>query len=198
MQKTPLLQALLIILPQHGGGISEFELLKILQSPPYKLFDREALGEPLLLFQTHFVLFNALYQLKDHWYQQQSYCLDMVLTHIRLLPYQPGEAGLIASDKLRDYYLDMQNFSDTDKDDVTALIDNFWRRIQGEVAKEEINTGEVQQAYQTLGLEQDSSFALVKRRYRKQLYQDHPDKGGDTAQAQIIEQAYRLLKTHLA
>lgn len=198
MQKTPLLQALLIILPQHAGGISEFELLKILQSPPYTLFDREALGEPLLLFQTHFVLFNALYQLKDHWYQQQSYCLDMVLTHIRLLPYQPGEAGLIASDKLRDYYLDMQNFSDTDKDDVTALIDNFWRRIQGEVAKEEINTGEVQQAYQTLGLEQDSSFALVKRRYRKQLYQDHPDKGGDTAQAQIIEQAYRLLKTHLA
>lgn len=196
MKNDPLRRALLTILPQQPR-ISEFELLKILQQPPYKLFDRDALGDLLLLFQTHFVLFNALYQLKDHWYQQQSYCLEIVLTHIRLLPYHPGEAGLMQSDKLREYYLDWQNFSGTGTDDVTALIDNFWRRIQGDVAKGNINPREVQQAYQTLGLEQGSSFAFVKRRYRKQLYQDHPDKGGDTAQAQVIEQAYRLLKDHL-
>ena len=198
MGNDPLCQALLTILPQQPGGISEFELLKILQQPPYKLFDRDALGDPLLLFQTHFVLFNALYQLRDHWYQQRLFCLEIVLTHIRLLPYHPGEAGLIQSDKLREYYLDWQHFSETDRDDVTALIDNFWRRVRGEVAKEDINDGEIHQAYQTLGLEQGSSFDVVKRRYRKQLYQDHPDKGGDTAQAQIIEQAYRLLKDHLA
>ncbi|MFQ3237462.1 MAG: hypothetical protein ACI9C4_003048 [Paraglaciecola sp.] len=198
MENDPLCQALLTILPHQGDGISEFELLNILQQPPYKLFDKDALGDPLLLFQTHFVLFNALYQLRDHWYQQRLFCLDIVLTHIRLLPYHPGESGLVHSDKLREYYLDWQNFSETDRDDVTALIDNFWRRIQGEFAKDNINSGEIRQAYQTLGLEQDASFALVKRCYRKQLYQDHPDRGGDTAQAQIIEQAYRLLKDHLA
>lgn len=124
--------------------------------------------------------------------------MDIVLTHIRLLPYHPGAAGLISSDKLRNYYLDWQNFSDTDKDDVTALIDNFWRRIQGEVVKSTITAKEVIDAYATLGVGQDSAFLLVKQRYRKLLYQNHPDKGGDTAQAQIIEQAYRLLKDHLA
>lgn len=198
MHKQPLLQALQEILPERSLGISEFDLLRVLQQPPYSLFAQDALRDPLLLFQTHFVLFNALYQLKDLWYQQQSYCVDIVLTHIRLLPYHPGEAGLSKPDTLREYYLNWQNFSDTGKDDVTAMLDNFWRRIQGEVVKTRITSQEVIDAYATLELGEETPFMLVKQRYRKLLYLNHPDKGGETAQAQKIEQAYRLLKAHLA
>jgi hypothetical protein len=79
MHKEELLSALAEILTRHPQGINEFDLLKILQHPPYELFDKDALSDPLLMFQTHFVLFNALYLLRDKWLLEQRVCLEMVL-----------------------------------------------------------------------------------------------------------------------
>lgn len=47
--------------------------------------------------------------------------------------------------------------------------------------------------YATLGIGRGASDAEIKRAYRRLASQHHPDKGGDTARFQAIEEAYRVL-----
>ena len=47
--------------------------------------------------------------------------------------------------------------------------------------------------YQTLGIDRNASPDEIKRAYRKQASQHHPDKGGDTKKFQDVEEAYRIL-----
>jgi curved DNA-binding protein len=51
----------------------------------------------------------------------------------------------------------------------------------------------MQNHYQTLGVNKDANADEVKRAYRRLASQHHPDKGGDVAKFQEIEQAYRTL-----
>jgi len=48
-------------------------------------------------------------------------------------------------------------------------------------------------AYETLGVPQGASDDEIKRAYRKLAAKHHPDKGGDTAKFQEIQQAYETL-----
>ena len=47
--------------------------------------------------------------------------------------------------------------------------------------------------YATLGISETASPEEIKRAYRKLASQHHPDKGGDTAKFQQVEEAYRIL-----
>lgn len=47
--------------------------------------------------------------------------------------------------------------------------------------------------YSTLGVQRGASADEIKKAYRKMASQHHPDKGGDTAKFQQIEEAYRVL-----
>jgi curved DNA-binding protein len=47
--------------------------------------------------------------------------------------------------------------------------------------------------YQTLGINRNATPDEIKKAYRKLASQHHPDKGGDTATFQRVEEAYRVL-----
>jgi curved DNA-binding protein len=47
--------------------------------------------------------------------------------------------------------------------------------------------------YQTLGVDKTATPDEIKKAYRKMASKHHPDKGGDTATFQTIEEAYRIL-----
>jgi hypothetical protein len=197
LPNSRLIAALSHILPQHPHGIGEYDLLKVMQQPPYQLFSDAGLADPLVLFQTHFILFNALYVLKDKWLQEQRANLDILVTHIRYLPYQRGQEALAKEDKLRTYYLDWQNFSATDKQDVELLIESFWKLMSGINMQVQQDPAAIRLAYQCLDLPVESDFVVVKRQYHRLLHQYHPDKGGETVKAQEIENAFSVLKVYL-
>ena len=47
--------------------------------------------------------------------------------------------------------------------------------------------------YNTLGVDRNATPDEIKKAYRKLASQHHPDKGGDTAMFQKVEEAYRIL-----
>lgn len=49
--------------------------------------------------------------------------------------------------------------------------------------------------YQTLGVDKSATADEIKKAYRKLASKYHPDKGGDTAKFQEIEEAYRALSS---
>lgn len=188
-------EALITLKPLLVEGISEYQLIKQLQQPPWLLFAGVELSEPLAMFRCHFVLFNALYVLSEEWRQQGLGELDIHTLNIVLKPATNFDAAVTGHDGLKAYYLNWNNFTDTKSADVDALLDDFWQRMSGGIVPD----GEIIRAKQTLELGTESELSLleVKKQYRKLLQQHHPDKGGCTVKTQEISQAYRLLCTHL-
>lgn len=159
--------------------LKEFELLQQLQSPPWELFEKNALSNELRLFQTHFTLFHTLYQLQDYWLAEGLGYLKISALHIQLMP---GEgAGLIdeAEHKIKRYYNDWRHFSQTTEQDVAALLDSFWREFGQSKQWQSPATTEVHNAFVFFTLSQKSSWSEVKRCYLKFQLDHHPDRGGD-------------------
>lgn len=198
--KTPQIceQALWEILTQQPEGIKEFDLIKQLQSEPYECLHPTDLAEPLTLFQTHFSLFHFLYQMRSHWYDLEKGQLEIISTHIRLLPYHAGCSAIQQHDPLAEYYLDWNNYSATSKKDVEVMIDEFWQAFAAYYSSGAKMSGdEYKLACTTLGLSDGFSFQELKQQYRKLMHMHHPDKGGDLHTSQTIEHAYRRLKSSL-
>ncbi|NVK57051.1 MAG: DnaJ domain-containing protein [Alteromonadaceae bacterium] len=186
-----LTEALHTLQAEFSNGISEYSLIKLLQQPPWYVFDKVDLADPLVMFRCHFVLFNALYQLSDEWREQGIGELDIHTLKITMLPVTRHGAGLTEHDSLKAYYLNWDNFTTTTSSDVDALLNDFWQRI----TSVSIVEGDVQKARGVMGFGADDNISLltVKKRYRKLLQRHHPDKGGSNADAQKISHAYRVL-----
>jgi hypothetical protein len=212
-------------------GVSEYTLISMLKKPPYAVFDEEALRDPLMLFKTHFILFNALYQLRVKWLSDGVGELDIHTLNIRLVSFTGVGAGSAAPkqelapepatapedesattehahkvgshDALASYYLDWNNFEQTDQESVEALLTSFWSTM-GKAQYASFNDGDIEAAHRILGLtwpcaalprEEHNAYSLkeIKKHYRKKLQQLHPDKGGSREQAQQVISAYQLL-----
>ncbi|WP_438862533.1 DNA-J related domain-containing protein [Neptunicella sp.] len=194
LHKHQLKRYLQDILPLYPDGISEYDLLQRLKKPPYAFYNDNLLADPLMMFQTHFLLFNVLYQLRDEWIEAQHAELDIHCSAIKMRPWQQGSYGLQQQDKLREYYLNWDNFTDTDQQEVETLLDTFWAKLGKIPANDLVAHISVEDAMQILELAELTSPSALKQQYRRLLHQHHPDKGGETGYTQKLQQAYQCLK----
>lgn len=182
------------------AGISEFELITLLKQPPYSLFDEDALRDPLVLFQTHFVLFHSLYRLRNQWREQKVGELNIRATQIKLDFFLSLDAGLQVADPLADYYLDWTNVSATDQAAVNDLLNSFWQKIAGVNVNHYFSQEVLNDAILTLQITSIEGLSLVqlKQQYRKLQHATHPDKGGSVEGSQRVLQAYTTLYKYVS
>jgi hypothetical protein len=191
--------ALVTFRPRFVEGISEYELINALQAPPYSLFDKDALRESLVLFQTHFVLFHCLYQLRSEWRTQNVGELHIAATSIKLTPYVKSGADMQTADPLCEYYLDWSNLSTTDESDVEALLESFWQKMAGGDAGAQISELMLHEACMIMQIDSidTTDVSQLKQQYRTLQHKNHPDKGGSIEASQSILQAYTRLRRYL-
>ena len=178
------LLALEVELENNSQGISEYDLIQSLR--PQGFFD--FLSSPAMpheLFRAHFILFHALYLLRDRFLADKCYLLNIDTLKIHLLPYIEGEKDLQEADKLRDYYLDFNNLETTSEDDIYDMLASFWNNLNKIENREE--------ALAELGLEDPVDDKTIKQEYRRLAMQHHPDRGGDNEKLQKINEAITLL-----
>jgi hypothetical protein len=173
------------LLQQHPAGLSEHQLLRLLCDAGYLPFLGASPWEPHALFCAHFLLFHALYRLRDRSWEAQQAHLEIRPLNIRWQAYRGGQGGLARPDSLRDYYLDLSNLEQTSARDVDELLAAFWVRFQRRDQRAE--------ALMELGLSDPVDDATIKRTYRQLAMRHHPDRGGDTARLQVINAAVRAL-----
>ncbi|MEO4047315.1 DNA-J related domain-containing protein [Pseudomonas sp. CAU 1711] len=178
------------LLQAEPAGISEFQLIQQLKARHSTHIPHLGLADKLVLFRTHFLLFNALYLLRDRLWGQQQAHLHISPLCVQLQPWRPGASGLAEHDPLRDYYLDLANLRDTTEDDVEKLLASFWTRMQG--------GDEKRAALELFELDGDRALnlAAIKLRYRQLVSQHHPDRGGSTSRLQSINLAMEILQRY--
>ncbi len=173
------------LLQQHPAGLSEHQLLRLLQEAGYFPFLGASPWEPHALFCAHFLLFHALYRLRDRAWERREAQLEIAPLNIRWQRYRATEAALASPDSLREYYLDLSNLEQTSARDVERLLASFWVRFQ----RQDQRAGALDQ----LGLSDPVDDATIKRTYRQLAMRHHPDRGGDTARLQALNAAVRVL-----
>ena len=173
------------ILDDQPNGLSLYELIRFLSTQPHALFDKQALTESVSLFQTNFVVMNALYRIK------QAHPLeDIEISSLKIIrqPKISSENNSIEiQDPLAEYYLNWDNF-DTTEDDVQTLMNSFWEKLLHIDFKED--------DLKLLGAEGATTLAEIKACYRRKSQNHHPDKGGDPEIFLEIKAAYDRLSNH--
>lgn len=180
-------------LRRNATGISELNLIKTLQRPPWQLLGKVDFSVPEKLYPVHFLLFHVLYRLRDQ-VASHGETLSISPLLIRLYPADVvAGSGLVAeADSLRAFYLDLTQY-ELPEDAIHRMMDDFWSGQTGYRPARE----ETAEAATILGFDQvPEHFGEVKQRFRRAVMQAHPDRGGDTEQVQGLNQAFAVLKAH--
>jgi len=183
---APLLSALHTLLTDHFDGLKEYELIRQLRGAAVAGFPDGPLSDPLVLFQSHFLLRHALYQLRDRCLGDRSGRLEMDALAIRLDPFEDAESGVVAYDPLREYYDDLSHLETTDREEVERLLAQFWERLATNERR--------QSALTVLDLADPVDRGTITRQYRRLAQRYHPDRGGDPLRFHAIRKAYETLK----
>jgi hypothetical protein len=186
--------------PAFELGISEYELICTLKSPPYSIFDENALCDSLMMFQTHFVLFHCLYQLRNRWREQKIGELVIGLTTITLNPILESSTNIETEDSLANYYLDWSNLGCSNKNDIETLLDSFWQKMAGAELNANMSLSELKRICIVMEIEslEDITLLELKQQYRKLQHKNHPDKGGSIKVSQSVLQAYTQLHKYIS
>ena len=193
--KNQLLITLHNILQSHPQGVSEYALIKHLKGMPHPLFAQANLSDTLSLFRTHFVLFHALYLLRDKLRNLGEFDLLISPLQICLMPAAPAPVqathnqALERDDPLRSYYLNLQHLQATDRADVEALLSSSHAIL--------LQPQNVTDALLELEIDRPLSAITatdLRHQYRKLVSLHHPDRGGCTERLQRINQAMDTLR----
>jgi hypothetical protein len=186
MPDNPFKTAILTLIRESPLGLSEYDLIQRLQERDHS-FAFAGESADLALFRKHFLVMNALYQLQSELFGAGMY-LSVSPLDIRLEPLQTAGLALAPAENaapLREYYLNWDNFVQTGRADVAAMLRRFRARY--------LALDERRQAMQSLDLPADASWKKIKQTYRRLAAQHHPDKGGDPARFRAIRVAYEIL-----
>jgi len=186
--------------PAFELGISEYELICTLKSPPYSIFDEDALCDSLMMFQTHFVLFHCLYQLRNRWREQKIGELAIGLTTITLNPILESFTNIETEDSLANYYLDWSNLGCSNKNYIEALLDSFWQKMAGSELNANMSLSELKRVCIVMEIEslEDITLLELKQQYRKLQHKNYPDKSGSIKVSQSVLQAYSQLRKYIS
>lgn len=188
MFENPLIVPVLEILREADAAITEHQLIKRLEQDD-EHFAELAESQNLALFQKHFLIMNALYQLQQQLLDQNVY-LHISPLAIYLQPGKAGSAQLLpeadSDEHLRSYYINWHHFLHASETQVNKLLGQFWQLYSRQEMKDD--------AYQVLGLPVKAPWSEVQQNYRKLAAQHHPDKGGDAVRFIAIRQAYEILR----
>ncbi|MBI5440435.1 MAG: DnaJ domain-containing protein [Deltaproteobacteria bacterium] len=181
----PELMRLYEVLLDRPAGIAEYELLGVLRGEgPLRGLDN------LELFRVHFLLFHHLHRLRVFLEREGLGTLEIHCLGIRLLPPLAASANPdhlpLGPDPLAEYYLKLENLSQTTEDDVEELLQTFWRRYRVYGRKEE--------ALAVLGLGPKATALEIRRRYRELSREHHPDAGGDPDAFCRVSEAMEVLR----
>jgi len=178
------------VLQQYPQGISEYDLMQALQERGDIPLLENAFSNKLNMFRAHFILYHALYQLRDQLWNDQLAHLDINSIMVCLQEYRAASAGLMPQDPLREYYLNLDNLEMTSEEDVEALLDAFWIRFNSQTERES--------ALKVLELNDTNDISLIKSQYKRLAMQHHPDRGGSKTMLQKINAAKSFLVAHHA
>lgn len=178
-------EALRTVLSRHPDGLPEHSLLLELDRLGVLGLPPEWSDSPAL-FDVHFRLFHALYHLQARLWESGDGHLEIDPVCIRLGPWRAGRSALTEPDPLRAWYLDDENRTRTTAEDLDEMLGRFWSRLNA--------PGERQQALALLGLTDPVDELTIRRRFRELAMAHHPDRGGDTARFQELQQAIKALK----
>lgn len=185
---NPLIAAIFEHLQTMPCGVSEHALLQHLRSVDESLLIDYKQSD-LAMFQAHFMLMNALYQLQDQLFEAGRY-LSISPLCIRLEALSTVQQANCPSDSgeriMRRYYLDWDNLAETTGEDIEELLAGFWQRYYAFDHQFE--------ARACLGVPDSASWNDIVAAYRRLVVSHHPDKGGDAAQFIQIRQAYEQLQ----
>ena len=183
-----------LILAEDFDFISEHQLIKTLQSPPHNLLTSLALKHTHELFQLHFIIFHTLYGLKKKWIKSNVGELHISPLKISIIySNEPNKSidnntannSLSDIDKLAEYYLNINNLTETSAQDVDQLLLGFWKELYQPTAHND--------ALALLNLSPPVIYSDIKKQYKRLASKYHPDKGGSTEKIQQINQAMATL-----
>ena len=187
MTKSPLIPDILSLLQQHPDGITEYMIIKSLDD--HAGFSEINEDYQLAIFQKHFMVMNALYQLQIRLLEEELLYLDISPLHIQLVSTINNtdckNLSEASDTKLSQYYLDWGNFENTTVEDVEKLLEKFWTLYQSNDRR--------LSSLAILELNETADQAKIRQRYRELAARHHPDKGGDPSEFVKIRQAYEVL-----
>ena len=183
----PLAKLVIEAFKQHPLGLSEYELIQWIKKHGDHVFECVNFWDRLSLFQTHFMLFHTLYQLKTQFAESNTGRLDINPLRIMLLPSNVTNNKDIADyDPLQEYYLDVTHLENTTDTEIADLLVKFWQAM-GKPDKRAAALAELE-------LEDPVEFSVIKQQHRRLVMKHHPDRGGSNEKLQSINTAMDILK----
>ena len=181
---------ILEILENQNGGISEYDLIRLLGEKGHERFSGSFLGNEPELFRAHFILFNTLYKLRQHIREKDDREIEISAVKIIIHSGEKPQEGLQITDPLEAYYLNEANLTETTDDDVYELLASFWNRFQASTDKD--------QALALLALREPVEPDTIRKRYRELAFEHHPDRGGSAEKLATINEAMDTLRVYYA